>query len=316
MKSQGRLEARLAAGAFVVTAETTPPDSASEAAVMDKVACLKGLVDAVNVTDGAGARVHMSALACAAIMARNGIEPVLQFTVRDRNRLALQGDMLGAAALGIPNILCLHGDGMAAGDQPDAKAVEDTNSRGLMAMARGLRDGAFPSGRAIDPAPGLLIGAADTPRDPEPGFDGASQKAKIAAGADFFQTQFAYDIDVLKRYMAALVDCGVAERARFIVGVGPLMSARSARWMTANLFGVHVPDHVIGRLEGAADEAAEGRRICAELVEQFKEIEGIAGAHLMAPRGERAIARTLAEYSLRDGATPAGGGSPSAETRA
>ena len=298
MRSQGGLEARLAAGAFVITAETTPPDAADEAAVMDKVGCLKGLVDAVNVTDGAGARVHMSALACAAIMARNGIEPVLQFTVRDRNRLALQGDMLGAAALGIPNILCLHGDGMAAGDQPGAKQVDDVDSRGLLAMARGLRDGAFPSGRAIAPPPGLLIGAADTPRDPEAGFDAASQRAKIAAGADFFQTQFAYDIDVLKRYMAALADRGVTQKARFIVGVGPLLSARSARWMTANLFGVHVPEHVIRRLEGAEDQAAEGRRICAELVQQFKDIEGIAGAHLMAPRGERAIARTLADYGL------------------
>ncbi len=298
MRSGGRLEARLRAGHFVLTAETTPPDAADAASVMEKAGCLKGLVDAVNVTDGAGARAHMSALACAAVLAANGIEPVLQFTVRDRNRLAIQGDMIGASALGIHSILCLHGDGIANGDQPDAKAVEDTDSRGLMAMARQLRDeGAFPSGRTIDPPPRLLIGAADTPRDPQPGFSTGGLEGKIAAGADFFQTQFAYDIDVLKRYMAALDDHGIPGKAWFIVGVGPIISARSARWMTKNLFGVHVPEHIIRRVEGADDEKAEGRRICAELIEQFREIKGIAGAHLMAPRGERAIARTLTDYN-------------------
>ena len=300
MKSNGQLEARLAAGEFVITAETTPPDGADEASVMAKVGCLKGLVDAVNVTDGAGARAHMSALACAAIMAKNGIEPVLQFTVRDRNRLAIQGDFIGAPALGIPNILCLHGDAITNGDQPEAKPVEDVDSRGLMTMARQLRDeGKLPSGREVDPAPRLFIGAADTPRDPAPDFRPAGLEAKIAAGADFFQTQFAYDIGALKRYMAVLVDHGVTAKAHVIVGVGPLLSARSARWMTQNLFGVHVPESVIERLEGAQDQRAEGRRICAELVEQFREIEGIGGAHMMAPRGEKAIAETLTEFKLR-----------------
>lgn len=299
MKSPGRLETRLREGHFVLTAETTPPDAADAGSVMARAGCLKGLVDAVNVTDGAGARAHMSALACAAILASNGIEPVLQFTVRDRNRLAIQGDMIGAPALGIHSILCLHGDSITNGDQPAAKAVEDTDSPGLMSMARRMRDeGVFPSGRLIDPPPRLLIGAADTPRDPGPDFNTAGLKAKIEAGADFFQTQFAYDISVLKRYMAALGDHGITERAWFIVGVGPITSARSARWMTENLFGVHVPDHVIRRIEDASDEKAEGRKVCAELVEQFREIKGIAGAHLMAPRGEKAIARTLTDYNL------------------
>ena len=300
MRSPGQLEARLAAGDFVITAETTPPDAATSDAVMERTGCLKGLVDAVNVTDGAGARTHMSALPCAAILAANGIEPVLQFTVRDRNRLAIQGDMIGAAALGVPSILCLHGDSITKGDQPEAKAVEDTDSRGLISMARQMRDeGCLPSGRTIDPPPGLLIGAADTPRDPGAGFNTDGLDAKIAAGVDFFQTQFAYDIDVLRRYMAALDDHGITRKASFIVGVGPIMSARSARWMDANLFGVHVPDHVIRRIEGAADEKEEGRRVCAELIEQFREIRGIAGAHMMAPRGEKAIARTLVDYRIR-----------------
>ncbi|MEM7122036.1 MAG: methylenetetrahydrofolate reductase [Pseudomonadota bacterium] len=302
MKSNGTLEKKLAAGEFVITAETTPPDGADEASVMAKVDCLKGLVDAVNVTDGAGARAHMSAMACSAVMAKNGIEPVLQFTVRDRNRLAIQGEFIGGPALGIPNILCLHGDSITNGDQPDAKPVEDVDSRGLMSMARQMRDeGTFPSpsGRAIDPAPKLFIGAADSPRDPDPDFKPGGLEAKIEAGADFFQTQFAYDIEVLKRYMAVLNDHGIPEKAYFIVGVGPLASAKSARWMTENLFGVHVPDAIIARLEGAVDQRAEGRKICAELIEQFREIDGVAGAHLMAPRGEKAIAETLTEYGIR-----------------
>ncbi len=300
MATDQGLRAALESGRFVLTAETTPPDGADVDSVMNKTGCLKGLVDAVNVTDGAGARAHMSALACAAILAQNGINPVLQFTVRDRNRLAIQGDMIGASALGIHAILCLHGDSITNGDQPDAKAVEDLDSRGLMSLARELRDdGQLPTGRKIDPAPDLLIGAAETPREPGSDFKPTGIEAKINAGADFFQTQFAYDIDVLKRYMSALADHGITERAHFIVGVGPIMSARSARWMTENLFGVHVPEHVIRRIEAADDEKSEGRKVCAELVEQFREIPGIRGAHLMAPRGERAIAQTLTEYDLR-----------------
>jgi 5,10-methylenetetrahydrofolate reductase len=225
---------------------------------------------------------------------------VLQFTVRDRNRLAIQGEFIGAPALGIPNILCLHGDSITNGDQPEAKPVEDVDSRGLMSMARQMRDdGAFPSGREIAPAPKLFIGAADSPRDPGPDFKPDGLNAKIEAGADFFQTQFAYDVEVLKRYMAVLNDHGITERAFFIVGVGPLASAKSARWMTENLFGVHVPDAIIARLEGAEDQRAEGRKICAELIAEFREIKGIHGAHLMAPRGEKAVAETLTEYGIR-----------------
>ena len=300
MKSKGGLEAKLARGQFVVTAETTPPDAADPAAAIERVACLKGMVDAVNVTDSAGARVHMSALACAAILARDGIEPVLQVTVRDRNRLAIQGDLIGAAALDIHNVLSLRGDCIGIGDQPQAKPVGDLDSRSLLSMARHLRDrGMLPSGRAVEPAPALFLGAADAPRDPSSGFSADHLIAKIEAGADFFQTQFAFDIDLLKRYMAALVDHGITEKARVIVGVGPLASARSARWMRSRLRGVSIPDHVIARLERAPDERAEGRRICAELVQQFKDVEGVSGAHMMAPQGEHAIAETIAAYRLR-----------------
>lgn len=299
LRSRGRLEALLRRGVFVFTAETSPPDAAAAGPVLARAGCLKGLADAVNVTDAAGARAHMSALACAAVLAQNGIEPVLQFTVRDRNRMALQGDLLGAATLGIPAILCLHGDDPAKGDQPETKPVYDIDSRELMRTARRMRDeGSFPSGRVIEPRPALLIGAADTPVDPEPDWKPGGLEAKLAAGADFFQTQYCFDLAMLRRYLARLRDHGILERAFFIVGVGPLASARSARWMNENLFGVHIPEATVARLEAAADQRAEGRRICVELLQELSGIEGVAGAHLMAPRQEQAIAEVIAESGL------------------
>lgn len=299
LRSGGRLEAVVRAGAFALTAETSPPDAGAPEPVLARAGCLKGLADAVNVTDGAGARAHMSALAAAAILARAGIEPVLQFTVRDRNRMALQGDLLGAAALGIHNILCLHGDDAKSGDQPDTRPVHDIDSRELMRTARRMRDeGVFPSGRAIEPRPRLFIGAADTPAEPKPGWEPKGLIAKIEAGADFVQTQYCFDLAMLRRYLAALGDHGVLGRVFIIVGVGPLASARSARWMNENLFGVHVPEATIARLEGAADQRAEGRRICVELLHELAGIRGVAGAHLMAPRQEQAIAEVIAESGL------------------
>ncbi len=297
-RAPGGLEATLRRGDFAVTAETTPPDSADPADVLSRVAALRGVVDAVNVTDGAGARAHMSALACAAILARDGFEPVLQFTVRDRNRLALQGDLIGAAALGIRNVLCLHGDDPTTGDQPDAKPVYDLDSRALMSTARDLRDGAFPGGRPIASPPRLFIGAADSPRDPADDWQPTVLQAKIDAGADFFQTQYCFDLASLRRYMARLCDHGIPEQAYILIGIGPLASARSARWMDENLFGVHIPEALIDRLEGAADQREEGRRICAELLQEIRTIEGVAGAHLMAPRQEQAIAQVVAESGI------------------
>ncbi|MGH6932261.1 MAG: methylenetetrahydrofolate reductase [Dongiaceae bacterium] len=298
-RSSGRFESVLRAGHFALTAETSPPDAGGPGPVLDRAGCLKDLADAVNVTDGAGARAHMSALAAAAVLARSGVEPVLQLTVRDRNRMALQGDLLGAAALGIPNVLCLHGDDAKKGDQPDTKPVYDIDSRELMRTARRMRDeGTLPSGRVIDPRPGLFIGAADLPVDPKPGWKPDGLKERIEAGADFVQTQYAFDLTMLRRYLAALGDHGILDRLYIIVGIGPLASARSARWMNENLFGVHVPEALISRLEQAVDQRAEGRRICVELLRELSEIEGVSGAHLMAPKQEQAIADVIAECGL------------------
>jgi methylenetetrahydrofolate reductase (NADPH) len=298
-RSCGRLEAALRAGHFVMTAETSPPDAAAPAPVLERAGCLKGYADAVNVCDGPGARTHMSALATAAILAQHGIEPVLQCTVRDRNRIALQADLLGAAALGVPSILCLHGDDVTKGDQPETKAVHDIDSRELMRMARRMRDeGTLPSGREIDPRPVLLIGAADTPADPKPGWKPDGLRAKIDAGAEFVQTQFCFDLGLLRRYLAALAEHGILERLFVIVGIGPILSARSERWMNANLWGVSVPEPLIRRLEQAQHPAAEGRRICVELLQELAGIEGVAGAHMMGPKQEQTIAEVIAESGL------------------
>ena len=299
MTTISNLKSSLDKGKFVITAETSPPDAADVSSVLNRAGCLKGLVDAVNVTDGAGAKAHMSALAAATILSQNDIEPVLQFTTRDRNRLAIQGDLIGGWALGIPNILCLFGDDITAGDQPDAKKVHDIDSRELIETAKIMRDeGTFPTGRKIDPKPELFIGAADMPREPDQNFSPSGLLAKIKAGANFFQTQFAFDIDVLKNYMSVIRDAGITEKAYYIVGLGPLSSARSAKWMDENLFGVNIPRKVIKRLESAENEKNEGKKICIELLQQFKEIKGIHGAHLMGPRQEQTIANIVSEAKL------------------
>lgn len=295
----GRLQQVLRRGDFAVTAETTPPDAGTAAPVVARVACLRGLADAVNVTDGAGARAHMSALAASAVLVQAGIEPVLQLTLRDRNRLALQADLMGASALEIPNVLCLRGDDVAAGDQPEAKPVFDIDTLTLVRTARTMRDeGVLPAGRKVDPPAKLFIGVADTPTEPKPGWRPEGLLAKIEAGADFVQTQYCFDLALLRRYLAALADHGVAERVHLIVGIGPIASGRAARWMNDNLYGVHVPETIVDRLERAADPRAESIRICVDLLQELETIPGVAGAHLMAPRQEEAIAESIEASGL------------------
>ncbi len=300
------LQALLARGVFVLTGGTTPPVSAAPEDMRARVAPLSGLADAVNVTDGAGAKTHMSSLAAAALMRDYGLEPVLQFTMRDRNRLALQADVLGAAALGIGNILCLSGDSVEAGDQPDAKPVHDIDSRGLLRTARAMRDdGLLPSGRAVSTPPRLFLGAADAPTEPGPDWSPAGLHAKIDAGAQFFQTQYCFEPDMVRRYMARLGDEGILEKAYFIIGIGPIKSVKSARWMNDNLWGVHIPDATIARLDGASDQAEEGIAICAELIDALQQIPGVAGAHIMGPRSEEAAAEAMKRAGVTERRVPA-----------
>ena len=291
------LQTRLRSGQFVITAEITPPVSTDPAEFLRRALPLKGLVSAINVTDGAGAKVHLSSLAAAHFLVSSGLEPIFQVTCRDRNRLALQGDLLGAAALGIHNILVLAGDDPKVGDQPDAKAVYDVDSRGLIAMARDMRERrTLPSGTAIDGSLDLFIGAADVPVDPPPDWNPKGLFAKAQAGADFVQTQFCMDIGVVRRYAARLRELGF--RLPVLIGIAPIPSARSARWMREKLFGTTVPDAIIQRLEKAADPQAEGRKICVELLQQLAEVPGVAGAHVMAPMNFAEIPAAIQESGV------------------
>ena len=296
-RAASELQSRLRGGEFVVTAEITPPVSTDPAEFLRRALPLKGLATAVNVTDGAGAKVHLSSLAAAHFLVQSGIEPIFQMTCRDRNRLALQGDLLGAVALGIHNILVLHGDDPKAGDQPDAKPVFDVDSRGLLAMANAMRtEGKLPSGTPIQGKFSLAIGAADMPVDPAPGWEPKGLAAKVAAGADFVQTQFCMDLGVVRRYAARLLECGVS--VPILVGVAPIPSARSARWMKEKLFGTRIADEYVHRLEAAADPKREGRRICVEMLRGLAGIPGVAGAHVMAPMNFAEIPAAIEESGV------------------
>lgn len=295
-ESPGQLERALKSGRFALTAEVTPPVSCDRAELLARAAPLKGLADAVNVTDGAGARAHMGALAAATVLYEAGIEPVLQLTCRDRNRLALQSDLLGAAALGLRNLLVLRGDDPSAGDQPDAKPVFDLDARALIKTAVEIRDrGELPQGRKVTGKASFFIGAADLPIDPPAGWKPKSLTDKIAAGAQFAQTQFCMDIEVVRRYIARLAETGLPKKIAILIGVVPLRSAKSARWIKEHLYGAIIPDHIVERLDYAGDPAAEGRQICADFIAQLAEIPGVAGAHIMAPNNEAAIPDVIAE---------------------
>ena len=298
-----RLQQRIQDGDFVLTAEIVPPLAASSDALLAEAATLKDAgVDAMNVTDAAAGRTTMSSFAAAALLAANGYEPILQVTCRDRNRIALAGDLIGAAAQGVENLLLLRGDDPKGGDQPEAKPVFDFETADLMKLARDMRDdGVLPSGRAIDSPPKFFIGGADIPRVPDEKWSPEPLRRKIAGGAGFLQTQFCFDLEVARQYFERLAEEGITEQVGIIIGVGPIRSAKSARWMNENLFGVHVPEATIERLESADDQAAEGRAICVELIEGLRAMPGPAGAHLMAPaQGTKAIVAVLAELAASD----------------
>jgi len=292
-------------GTFVVTAELSPPDSADPADVHARLAPLRGYVDAVNVTDGSGANCHMSSLGVSVLLLRAGCEPVMQISCRDRNRIAIQSDILGAAALGVRNLLCLSGDHVANGDHTGAKHVGDLDAVTLLATARIMRDeGRFLSGRMLTTPPRLLLGAADNPSAPLPEARLARLARKIAAGAQFVQTQYCFDPERLERYMAMVRDAGLAGRARILVGVGPIASAKTARWLRARVPGVHIPDAVVERLERAARPREEGKRICIELIRRIREIPGIAGVHVMAPKQDHLVPEIVAESGVLAGREP------------
>jgi methylenetetrahydrofolate reductase (NADPH) len=297
--SQSALQSRLAGGDFIVTAEVTPQVATDPADFIAKATPLKGLATAVNVTDGAGAKAHMATIVAAHYMLEAGVEPIMQIACRDKNRLALESDLMGALALGIRNFLVLTGDDPKAGDQPDAKPVFDFNSTALLQMAQKMRrEKKLPPGTEIKGEVDFVIGATDIPVDPPKDWQPKSLLAKLDAGADFIQTQFCMDIEVVKRYGERLIDLGVAPKMAFLIGLCPIPSARSAIWMKEKLFGTNIPDGIVKRIEGAVDQRAEGRKICIELMQQMVEVPGIAGVHIMAPVNPSTIPGVIAESGV------------------
>ena len=295
-----RLEQLLRSRQFVITSEITPPVSCNADDLLRKAEPLRGLADAVNVTDGASARAHLSAPIAAAILVREGIEPILQLTCRDRNRIALQADLMGAAACGVRNLLCLTGDDPKAGDQPETKPVFDVDSTALTRMARDLRDkNELPSGRKVAGSAPFFLGAADAPIDPPAGWAPDKLAAKIAAGAEFAQTQFCMDTGIARRYAERLNEHTATRGFFLLIGIAPLRSAKSARWMKENLFGTIIPEAFVERLEKAADPAAEGQRIAIELIAELATIPGVAGVHVMAPANEGAVPTVITEARKR-----------------
>jgi methylenetetrahydrofolate reductase (NADPH) len=303
--SPGRFERVLRAGAFAITAELAPPDSADPEEVYKRARVFDGYVDAINATDGSGANCHMSSMAVCALLTRVGYAPVMQISCRDKNRIAIQGDILGGAAMGVCNMLCLTGDGVQAGDHPQAKAVFDLDSVSLLGIARGLRDDHhFESGRKVSFAPRVFFGAAENPSVPPVEHRMRRLAKKVAAGAQFVQTQYCYDMDLLRAFMKGVEDAGLLDKVFVLIGVGPLRSAKAADWMRTNVPGIHIPDAIVNRLKGAQDQAREGRDLCVDLIQEARSIQGVAGVHVMAYRQEESVAEVIDRSGVLAGRVP------------
>jgi len=301
----GRFEPRLRAGRFAVTAELAPPDSADPEEVYRRARVFDGYADAINATDGSGANCHMSSLSVCALLTHIGYAPVMQISCRDRNRIAIQGDILGGAAMGVCNILCITGDGVQAGDHPQAKPVFDLDSVSLLGIARTLRDDHhFESGRRISMAPRVFLGAAANPFALPLDWRPERLAKKVAAGAQFIQTQYCFDVPRLRQFMAAVLDLGLIDKVFMLVGVGPLRSAKAAEWMRTHVPGLHIPDGVIRRLAGAEDPAREGRNLCVELIQEIRAIRGVHGVHVMAYRQEESVAEVIDRSQVLAGRAP------------
>jgi methylenetetrahydrofolate reductase (NADPH) len=301
LRADGRLERVLRSGRFAVTAELNAPDSADPAEVYMNALVLAEVCDAINATDGSGANCHMSSIGCCALLTRAGYEAVLQVSCRDRNRIAIQGDLLGAAAMGVKNVLCLTGDDVSVGDQPEAKRVFDLDSIQLLHIARMMRDqGAFLSGRKLTTPPRFFLGAAANPFAPPFDWRPLRLAKKVEAGADFIQTQYCFDVPRFKQYMQGVRDLGLHERVYILVGVGPLRSEKAAEYMRSRVPGVWIPDEIVHRLAKTpkAQQREEGIRICVEIIQQVREVEGVHGVHVMAYRQEETVSEIIHRAGL------------------
>jgi len=293
MKCGSRLERILESRVFAVTAELGPPKGPDLSVVERKAALLRGACDAVNVTDNQTAIVRLSSVATCALLCQQGIEPVMQMTCRDRNRLAIQADVFGAAALGVRNLLCLTGDHQCFGNNPTAKNVYDLDSIQLIQMVARMRDqGVIAADVPIEGQVPLFVGGAANPFGDPFDFRVIRLAKKIAAGADFIQTQCIFDLPRFKEFMKRAVDRGLHEKVHILAGVMPLKSAGAARYINNNVAGIYVPDDLVKRMAGAGrgqKAQAEGMKLCAETIQQVREIEGVHGVHIMAVEWEEAI---------------------------
>jgi len=296
-----RLARALAAGKFALAAELSPPRGVDLSAIEHEANLLKDYVDAVNVTDNQAASVRMASIPVSAILTRLGVEPVAQMTCRDRNRLAIQADLLGAAALGIKNLLCLSGDHGRWGDHPHAKGVYDIDSNHLIWMAHNLTTtGCLDNGKKIAPRPELFIGGAANPFAPPYEYRPFRLAKKVAAGVQFVQTQLIYNIDRFREYMSVVRDLGLDKKVYILAGVGPLKSSRQASFMATQLAGMEVPQEIVTRMEKTpkAAQPEEGIKICCEIIEQVRAIPGVAGLHIMAVRWAEAIPEIVKRSGL------------------
>jgi 5,10-methylenetetrahydrofolate reductase len=287
-------------GRFVVTVEVSPPDSSDPRALVARAARFRDVADATNITDGAGANCHMSSAAAAAILEANGITPVAQLSCRDRNRIALQGDILGAAALGVRNILCLTGDHVSRGDHPSAKPVFDLDAITLLRVTRGMRDrGVFSSGRRIDVAPNLFLGATANPFVPPYRDRIDNLEKKVEAGAQFIQTQFCFDVPLLADFMREVRARELHKRCTIIIGAGTLSSAKALARMREHVPGVHIPDATLRRIAAADDQKLEAKALLVETIRAVSQIDGVAGVHLMGYRNDDILLEAIAESGIR-----------------
>lgn len=290
MKAGSNLEQMLEKGEFAVTGELGPPQSADPEVIRNKVGILKGNVDAANITDNQTAIVRLSSIAAGVLMSNEGLEPVIQMTCRDRNRLAIQSDILGAASLGMKNLLCLTGDHQSFGNHPGSKNVFDLDSIQLIQMVKGMRDeNKFQCGDELKVPPKMFIGAAANPFGDPFEFRVARLAKKVAAGADFIQTQGIYDIERFEKWMEGVRDRGLHEKVYILGGVIPFKSAGGARYIKNKVPGMIVPDELVERMKSASDAKAEGVKIAIETIEQLKTIKGVSGVHIMAIEWEKKI---------------------------
>jgi len=299
--SPSHLASVLSAGHFAVAAELSPPKGVDLERIARDASTLRDFADAVNVTDNQAASVRMASIPVAALLLAHGVEPVMQMTVRDRNRLAIQADVLGASALGIRNILCLSGDHGIWGDHPEAKSVYDLDSIHLVRLVHNMSvHGLLDNGRSISPSPELFIGAAANPFAPPFDYRPVRLAKKVAAGARFVQTQLIYNVDRFRTYMAHVRDQGLHEKVFILAGLGPIKSVGQARFMATKVAGMEVPEEIVDRMAKTpkAAQPEEGIRICVEIIEQIREIPGVAGVHIMAVHWAEAVPEIVTRAEL------------------